>query len=251
MTENRYTSRVNRDGIGILTLKNPPQNYLMKPEFISVATLKEWIEGDGLKGLIIAGAGRHFSGGAQLKDIFAMAEAEIPIETEIEKGKQLLGYLRDLNIPVVAAISGICFGGGLEVALACHIRFCSENSLLAFPETNCGLMPGLGGTVKLGERLPLPESLKIILGGDMINSQEALCLKIVDSIIKNDDPVEYALLFLKKITEGRPLNIIHFVMQALKNARQMPPEEALKEETRMFSELARLEARKRSQKSDV
>jgi enoyl-CoA hydratase/carnithine racemase len=245
MTDNKYIDLENRDDIGILRLKNPPQNYLMKPEFISVETLQEWIESNGLKGLIIAGAGRHFSGGARLEDIFAMAETDAPLEAEMENGKNLLRYIQHLNIPVVAAISGVCFGGGLEVALACHIRFCSENSLFAFPETNYGLMPGLGGTVRLGEWLPLPESLKVILGGDMINSEEAISMKIIDSILKNEDPVEYAVGFLKKITEGRPLNIIHAVMQALKNARQMPPEEAMREETRMFSELARLEARKR------
>lgn len=250
MTENRYTDLVTKDGIGILTLKNPPQNYLMEPEFISLQVLGEWIKADELKGLIIAGAGRHFSGGARLEDIFSMAEAEVPMEAEMEKGKNLLSFIRDLNIPVVAAISGVCFGGGLEIALACHIRFCTENSLFAFPESNSGLMPGLGGTVMLRERLSFPESLKLILGGDMINAEEALAMKVVDSVIKDSDPVDYSQGFLKKITEGRSLTIIQFVMQALKNARSLPPGEALKEETKMFAELARIEARKRSQRAE-
>ncbi|MCX6244191.1 MAG: enoyl-CoA hydratase/isomerase family protein [Bacteroidetes bacterium] len=251
MTEDKYTERVNKEGIGILTLKNPPQNYLMEPEFISRQVLDEWIRADELKGLVIAGAGRHFSGGARLEDIFSMAEAEAPMEVEMEKGKNLLSCIRELNIPVIAAINGVCFGGGLEIALACHIRFCTENALFAFPESNHGLMPGLGGTVMLGERLPFPESLKMILGGDMINAEEALSMKIVDSIIKASDPVDYSLGFLKKITEGRSLIIIHYVMQALKNAKELPPEDALKEETRMFAELARQEAKNRSRRPEV
>jgi enoyl-CoA hydratase/carnithine racemase len=251
MTENRYIERVNLDGIGLIRLKARPQNYLMRPEFISTEGLAEWIGKDDLKGLIIAGSGRHFSGGARLEDIFAMAEADAPMEAEMEKGKRLLVYLRELNIPVIAAINGVCFGGGLEIALACHIRFCTENALFAFPESNHGLMPGLGGTVWLGVRLPMPESLKIILGGDMINAEEAFSMKMVDEVLKDEDPVEHAFKFLHKITEGRPLTIIHFVMQALKNAKQMTTAEALKEETRMFSELARIEARKRRKMTEV
>ena len=159
--------------------------------------------------------------------------------------KELLGYLQDLDIPVAAAISGVCFGGGLEIALACHMRICSENALFAFPETNLGLMPGLGGTFRLGERLSLQDSLKMILGGDMINAEEALSLKVVDTIVKNEEPLSYTFNFLRKITEGRPLKIINYVMQALKNSKRLPAEESMREETRMFCDLARIESNRR------
>ena len=162
-----------------------------------------------------------------------------------EKGKELLDYLQDLDIPVAAAISGVCFGGGLEIALACHMRICSENALFAFPETNLGLMPGLGGTFRLGERLSLQDSLKMILGGDMINAEEALSLKVVDTIIRNEEPLLYTFHFLRKITEGRPLKIINYVMQALKNSKRLSAEESMREETRMFCDLARIESNRR------
>jgi enoyl-CoA hydratase/carnithine racemase len=163
----------------------------------------------------------------------------------MNRGKTLLSYLENLDIPVVAAVSGICFGGGLEVALACHIRFCSENALFAFPETNHGLLPGLGGTVRLGEKLPVMESLRIILGGDMINAEEALTLNIVDLIVKDEDLLSYTKKFLTKITQDRPMNIIQAVMRAIKNARQPDQAEAMKEETRMFVRLAKIEAERR------
>lgn len=233
------------DDIGILILENPPQNYLQKPEFIPVPELMEWVEGNHLKALVISGSGRHFSGGAKLDSIFAMAEAGESMEGWMEKGKELLDYLQDLNIPVAAAISGVCFGGGLEIALACHIRICSENALFAFPETNLGLMPGLGGTFRLGERISLQDSLKMILGGDMINADEALSLKVVDTVVKNEEPLLYTFHFLRKITEGRPLKIINYVMQALKNSKRLSAEESMREETRMFCDLARIESDRR------
>jgi enoyl-CoA hydratase/carnithine racemase len=108
-------------------------------------------------------------------------------------------------------------------------------------------MPGLGGTVLLGKRISLQDSLKMILGGDMINSGEALLIKLVDTVLPDEDPLQYALHFLRKITEGRSLKIIGYVMQALKNARQLPSEEAMREETRMFCELARIESERRIQ----
>ncbi|MCX6249018.1 MAG: enoyl-CoA hydratase/isomerase family protein [Bacteroidetes bacterium] len=237
------------DDIGILTVENPPQNYLLEPEFIPVSELKGWIEGNQLKALIITGSGRHFSGGAKLESVFAMTESAETMETRMNKGKALLGYLQDLNIPVAAAIKGICFGGGLEIALSCHIRICSENALFAFPEANQGLMPGLGGTFQLGIRNSLKDSLKMILGGDMINAEEAILLKIVDTLVKDEEPLTYALNFLRKITEGRPLKIINYVMQSLRNARELTSEESMREETRMFCDLARIESVRRKNES--
>jgi enoyl-CoA hydratase len=235
--------------IGILTLDNPPQNYLLKPDFILIDELKEWIESNSLKALIIVGSGRHFSGGANLESVFTMVEAPIPIEGQMTKGKELLDYIEGLNIPVVAAISGVCFGGGLEIALSCHIRICSPNALFAFPETNLGLMPGLGGTVRLGKQISFFDSLKVILGGDMINAEEALLMKVVDKIVQEEDPLSYAFHFLHKITEGRPRKIINYVMQSLKNAKHMPIEESMREETRMFCDLARIESDRRKNAS--
>lgn len=233
------------DEIGILTLDNPPQNYLPEPEFVPLQELKGWVEENQLKGIIIAGAGRHFSGGADLSSVFSMPEAGESMESRMTKGKELLQYLEDLDIPVVAAINGVCFGGGLEIALACHIRICSGNALFAFPEANQGLMPGLGGTYRLGERLSFQQSLKIILGGDMINADEALLLKMVDNVVKNEDPLSWSLHFLRKITEGRPVRIINYVMRTLRNAKKLSPEESMREETRMFCDLARIESARR------
>jgi enoyl-CoA hydratase/carnithine racemase len=240
MTDKKIT-----DDIGILILENPPQNYLLEPEFIPVFELRQWIVENSLKALVIAGSGRHFSAGANLDSLFTMAEEGETMEGRMEKGKELLSFLQDLNIPAAAAINGVCFGGGLEIALACHIRICNANALFAFPETSQGLMPGLGGTQRLGEMVSLQESLKIILGGDMINAEEAQRLKVVDIVVQNEDVLSYTLHFLRKITDGRPLKIINYVMQTLKNAKILTQAEALREETRMFCELARDEAERR------
>jgi len=235
---------------GILVLEYPPQNYLPEPEFIPVSELKGWIEDNHLKALIIAGSGRHFSGGASVDALFAMADSAEPMELQMIKGKELLDYVENLDIPVIAAINGVCFGGGLEIALSCHIRICSESALFAFPETNIGLMPGLGGTYRLDEQMSPVDSLKMILGGDMINAEQALVMRLVDTVVKDEDPLSYALHFVRRITEGRPIKIINYVMQALKNAKRLSRKECMLEETRMFCDLARMEAGRRKKNEE-
>jgi enoyl-CoA hydratase/carnithine racemase len=231
--------------IGILLLDNPPQNYLLTPEFIAIEELRGWINNNQIKGLVISGMGRHFSGGADLDSLYFMAENEQQLAESLEKGKRLLNYLEDMNIPVAAAINGVCFGGGLEIALACHLRIGSTKSLFAFPETNYNMIPGLSGTYRLRERLSFKDSLKMILSGDMINAEDALILKVIDTITEDENPLSYTINLLKKITEGRELKVINYVMQALKNSKKLPLEEAMHKETRMFCELARIESNRR------
>jgi enoyl-CoA hydratase len=236
--------------LGIIRIDNPPANYLIKPEFVPATVLQNWIEKNLLKGILVCGSGKHFSGGAELDSLFSMSHDEEIMESEINKGKALLRYVENLNIPVIAAIQGICFGGGLEIALSCHIRICSNNALFAFPESNQGIMPGLGGINSLREQISFPDALKFVLSGDMINAEEAKIMKLVDYIVPADDLITYSMTLLKKMTEERRLKVINYVMKALHNVRSMSLEEAIKEETRMFCELAKEEMSRRTMNNE-
>lgn len=235
-----------RNDIGIITLDNPPENYLFQPEFVPLETLKKWTSYDYLKGIMICGAGKHFSGGGKLDNLFRMIRNQENINENIDKGKAALDHLENLDIPVVASIQGICFGGGLEVALASHIRVCSENALFAFPEINQGIIPGLGGTVRCFAKSGFPKAIKFIMSGDMINAEDAQELHLVDFVVSKQKVFEFSFNFLQKLTRDRPLPVINAVMRALKNARTLSTEEAMKEETRMFCQLALAEAKRRN-----
>jgi enoyl-CoA hydratase/carnithine racemase len=239
-----------KNSIGILTLSNPPENYLMEPEFIGVEFLQSRIRDEKVKGIIICGAGRHFSGGAMLNDLFQMAEDKDNMTRQLEKGKTLLDYFEYLDIPVIAAIRGVCFGAGLEIALAAHLRVCSENALFSFPESNYGLIPGLGGTERLSEKASFPQTLKMILKGDMIDVKEAREMKIADYIVPDGEVFDFSYSLLKRMTEDRSLKVIHYVMRALTNTKHLSLPEAMKEETRMFCELASEEAERRNKNED-
>jgi enoyl-CoA hydratase len=233
-----------RGEIGFLSIENPPENWLEKPEFVSLDHLKDLLKSDPVKGLVIHGIGRHFSAGASIEKLMEMAEQKQVLLENIHRGHSLLTFIENFDMPVIAAIRGACFGGGLEVALATHVRICSRNALFAFPESNSGMMPGLGGTVRTVRTSGFPASLKMILGGDILNAEEALGMHLTDKIT-NNDPVEEAFLLLKKMTTDKPLKVIRSVMQALRNASELSLEEALQEETKLFCALASEESARR------
>jgi enoyl-CoA hydratase len=164
--------------------------------------------------------------------------ADVPaLEEEMIRGRELLAFIENLDIPVIAAINGACFGGGLEIALSCHIRLCSERSLFAFPEVNLNLMPGLGGTVRLMSTAGMSESMLLMLGGDTINAEKALSLGIVYAV-EPADSLAAAFELMRKMTEDKPKKVITSIMTAIHNARTMSYSEALAAETQLFCELA-------------
>ncbi len=234
-----------RNDIGIITIENPPENYLAQPDFVPLEVLKKWTSYDHLRGLMITGTGKQFSGGGNLDHLFSMINSKEDISAKISSGKKVLDFLENLNIPVIAAIQGICFGGGLEIALACHIRISSDNALFAFPESNYNLIPGLGGNIRSQKLIGFPKSLKMILSGDMINAEDALEMKLIDYIVPKNKLHDFAFNFLLKMTKDRRLEVIHAVMEVLRNERKLPVEDAMKDETRLFCELALAEAFRR------
>ena len=224
--------------IGVLSIDNPPGNLLEEPEFMDRKWLEKCLEDKSLKAMLIKGTGRHFSAGADMKLLKKLAQDESVMMKEMAAGKDLIRFIEQMDIPVVASVSGVCFGAGLEIALACPIRICSDNALFAFPETNYGIMPGLGGTVMLSKLIGPGKAAEIILSGDILNAQQALKLRLVDYCVPANEISDFSLGYLEKLTSGRNTEVIRSVMRSLHNAQTLPFEKALEEETKLFCTLA-------------
>jgi enoyl-CoA hydratase/carnithine racemase len=224
--------------IGVLSLNNPPENFIEEPEFVKIEVLEEISRDTNLKGLIIRGVGRHFSAGADMDVLKKLAQNSTLLAEKIKDGKRLIQIIENFTVPVVASISGVCFGAGLEIALACHFRICSENALFAFPETNHSIMPGMGGTVMLTKLIGSGRSSEIILTGETVNAQKALDYKLVDYIKPNKELHPFAIDFLNKITYDRDIEVISSVMKSIHNSLTLSFEKALEEETKLFCALA-------------
>ena len=226
------------DRIGIMTIANPPQNYLSDPAFVEPERLREWTGDTTLRGMIITGEGRHFSAGGDLNRIRELAVREAELMSGMNEGARILGHIEGMQVPVIAAIRGACFGAGLEIALSCHIRVCGANAIFAFPEINHGLVPGLGGASRLARTVSRSMSVQMLLSGDVIDAARALEIGLVDHMAPHRDIMDFSIALMKKMVDGKPQAAINSIVRAINNARTIDARAAMEEETRMFCRLA-------------
>lgn len=154
---------------------------------------------------VIAGAGRAFSVGAALDQVLPSSP-----EQNLEHNERLrdaFDAVAALPIPTIAAIDGFAVGGGLELALACTLRVCSEDARLGLPEVRLGLMPGAGGTERLPRLIPRSAALRLLLTGDLVDAETALRLSLVDAVAPSGGALEGALGIAERIAAAGPLAV--------------------------------------------
>jgi len=155
-----------RGNVAVITLDNPPVNglgYDTRREFS--AGVARAIDDAAVTAIVITGAGKAFSGGADIKEFGSPKSVAEP---------NLLSLIRQLELspkPVVAAVHGVCMGGGLELALGCHYRVAAPGATVALPEVKIGLIPGAGGTQRLPRVLGVEMALNMIVSGEAVKSE--------------------------------------------------------------------------------
>lgn len=193
------------EGTGILKLGNPPSNRMTKAFFEELKEITmQIIPESNIHSLIITGNGRHFSSGADIGDLLGGIS-----ESGTEENKEVPEFLKEnnrsfiaimeLEIPVIAAIHGICLGSALELAMFCHFRICADGALMALPEVSFNLMPGCGGTQRLPALAGRPRALELMLEGRNFNPEEALIWGIIDKITDKKELIPIAIAFANKI----------------------------------------------------
>ncbi|HVO80740.1 MAG TPA: 3-hydroxyacyl-CoA dehydrogenase NAD-binding domain-containing protein [Terriglobales bacterium] len=171
------------DGVAIITINNPPVNALSPgvPEGIAEA-IEQIDRDDSVKAAVLIGSGSTFIAGADIKEF-------IKITSGKTRGTPLLPLLlriEDCRKPVVMAIHGTAFGGGLEVAMAGHYRVAAPGALVGQPEVKLGIIPGAGGTQRLPRLAGVAKGVEMCAGGNPIKGSEAAQLGIVDRLIEGD-----------------------------------------------------------------
>jgi 3-hydroxyacyl-CoA dehydrogenase len=189
-----------QDGIAVITITNPPVNALSPgvPEGISEAL--DQVAGDEtVKVAVLIGGGRTFVAGADIKE-FSKITAGAPRGP----GRQpLFLKLEDSCKPIIAAIHGTAFGGGLELAMSAHYRVALSTAQVGQPEVKLGLIPGAGGTQRLPRLAGVAVALEMCVTGNPINAEDALKANIVDEII-DGDLLAGAIAFAQKVV-GKPV----------------------------------------------
>ncbi len=202
MTENRKISWEVRENIGFLTFTDPPENRMDSLFFLELHRLTtQMIPESKARAIIISGNGRHFSAGADLDELFKEIQTGNGTNILVSNYKSFR-YLEDLNIPVIAAIRGVCIGSGLELAMHCHFRLCATDALLGLPETGFGLIPGAGGIQKIISLAGKAKAVELILKGSNFAANEAYNLHVADAVFPKKELMEKAMQLAGIAVEG-------------------------------------------------
>jgi enoyl-CoA hydratase len=169
--------------------------------------LADALHNDKIGGLIITGAGpKAFVAGGDIAEFKGM-DAEGARNLAHENHKNIFNLIDNFSKPVIAAINGFALGGGLELAMACHIRIASDNAKMGMPEVNLGIIPGYGGTQRLTQLVGKGKALELIMTGDIITAAEAYQLGLVNLVVSQDHLLGRAEEILQKILTKAPLAI--------------------------------------------
>jgi 3-hydroxyacyl-CoA dehydrogenase len=197
------TSYTTQRAVAVITLQNPPVNGLGHEVRSGIVEgLDRALADPGVKAIVLVGAGKAFSGGADIREFGTpKASAEPVLGTVIRA-------IEASPKPVVAAIHGVAMGGGLELALACHHRVALPGAQIALPEVKLGLLPGAGGTQRLPRVLGLEAALSMIVSGEPVPSEKLAGTPLFDALLEGD-LVSGAVAFAEKvIVEQRPLRLV-------------------------------------------
>jgi enoyl-CoA hydratase len=194
--------------VGILTIDRQDALNAMNSQVLRELNLavKEFIADKNVGVIILTGAGeKAFIAGADIK---LMQQLDTDGALDFGKlGQEITMTIENSPKPVIAAVYGFALGGGCEISLACHIRFASENAMFAQPEVKLGLIPGWGGTQRLPRIVGKGNAIELIIGGHMINSQEAHRIGLVNKIFPLDKLMEETMKFAKLILGNGPNSI--------------------------------------------
>jgi len=181
------------DGVAVITLNNPPVNGLGLSTRTGIIEGVERAQGDSaIKAIVLTGAGKAFSGGADITEFNTPKAMQEPTLMTVIKAVE--GSAK----PVVAAIHSVAMGGGLELALGAHYRVAAPGAQIALPEVKLGILPGAGGTQRLPRALGLEAALNMIVSGAPVMSEKLAGTPIFDALIEGD-LMEGALAFARKV----------------------------------------------------
>jgi enoyl-CoA hydratase/carnithine racemase len=235
MGEWQYIRTEVEDGVATLTIDHPPVNSFNTEVINDLGeAVDELLADAGVRAIVITGGGTNaFVAGADIPEIKKLLGQEGGLKMAAEAGHTLFIKIERATKPVIAAIDGFCLGGGMELAMACHMRICSDRTRLGQPEINLGIIPGWGGTQRLPRLVGRGKAIELILTGDMIRAQEAYSIGLVNKVVPAGAVVKEARGLARKIASKSRLPTAA-ALRAVVSGADVPIAEGLKIETEEF-----------------
>lgn len=249
VTSGQCVKVVIEDQVAIVTIDHRPVNALNRQALEELGQTIEEIRGDpAVKVVIITGGGSlAFVAGADIKEIGQLASVEAARELAA-LGQRVFRSIQRLGKPVIAAINGVCLGGGLELAMACHLRISGDRARFGQPEINLGIIPGWGGTQRLPRLIGKAKAIEWILTGDMVGAQEAHRLGLVNAVVPQDQVGKAAKDLARKIASKGAVAIAQS-LHAIEAGLEGSLEDGLGKEAHAFGVVAATEDSKEGVKA--
>ncbi len=225
------------DGIKLIKFNKPESLNALNVEFLKeIKSFINEVENDeGVKFLIFTGEGKAFIAGADIKEMNGMSENEAYEFSQL--GHDVMNGIENLPFPVIAAVNGYALGGGLELAMACDFIFASNKAKFGLPEATLGLIPGFGGSKRLSLRVGVPKAKEMIYSGDMINSEDALRLGLVNRVFELENFIDSVVDFAKNVVKKTSSNSKMVVKNILNKSYDLSIEEVNEIEKKEFSKI--------------
>ena len=226
---------VTRGGIHTITIKRPSKLNALNRQTLQelYAAIIDASGDDKVRVIVITGAGdKAFVAGADISEIRDQSPVEARSFSQF--GQNLMSMIQSLDKPVIAAINGFALGGGMELALACHLRIASDNAKLGLPEIKLGIMPGFGGTQRLMRLVGTTLALEMALGGEPISAERAHQLGLVNLVVPAAELEAAVGRMAKPLVKAAP-EAVRGILQAVLQGSDINLEAGLALETARFA----------------
>jgi enoyl-CoA hydratase len=222
------------DGIATVTVNRPEKRNPLNRETVGALDdcFRDLAADESVKAVIVTGAGeKAFVAGADLNQVTGLNAVEGREWGRI--GQAAFNRIEAMEKPVIAAINGWALGGGLELAMACHLRIASETARLGQPEVKLGIVPGYGGTQRLARIIGRGRALEMLLTGEPVDAAEAYRIGLVNHVTPAADVMPKAREIAGKILRNGPVAVA-LILQAVNRGLEMPLPQALEWEASQF-----------------
>ncbi|MCM3725341.1 enoyl-CoA hydratase [Neobacillus cucumis] len=225
-----------QDRIATITIERPPANALSSGLLRELSAVLDEIEPNREIGVIVIhGEGRFFSAGADIKEFTTVTSSE-GFANLGKFGQDLFDRMEKFSKPIIAAIHGAALGGGLELAMACHIRYVSENAKLGLPELQLGLIPGFAGTQRLPKYIGVARAAEMLFTSEPISGLEAVEYGLANRAFPESQLLDEAYKLAGKIAK-KSHGSIQATIELLNYAKTEEFYEGTKREAELFGEV--------------
>ena len=229
---------VREESHAIITLNRPPANAINEQLVTELNAALNSVHGDeAVRAVVITGAGdRIFCGGADLGSAFSGGD----IEQFIRFGNSVMRKIERFPKPVIAAINGHAMGGGMEIAMACHLRVMKETARIGQTESNLGIIPGYGGTQRLPRLIGRTKALEYLILGTQMPAPEALALGLVNRLAKEGETLGEAKALAQTIAQRAPI-ATRLILRCVDQGLNGTIDQGIDVEVRAFLEVLKTE----------